>query len=222
MTMTLTQLENELFSKWKRHREGFVSDGVADETAYLASEKKILFVLKEVNDPEGGDWDLRAFVREGGRAGTWNNVARWVEGIRRIDEDISWAQLNNNNDERRLKFLPSIGAMNLKKTPGGHTTVVAELVRISSEDRAFINQQFQLYDADLVVCCGVSDAFHGLIDLESEPRWQETHRGVRFHEHRPGKLIVAYSHPEARCSNALLYYGLVDAIREILRRPARH
>ena len=66
--MNITKLENELFRKWALSRKGFVADGVADETAYLASEPKVVFVMKEVNDPRGGNWDQRKFMREGARA----------------------------------------------------------------------------------------------------------------------------------------------------------
>ena len=49
----------------------------------MASSPSIVFILKEVNDPDGGGWDLRQFLRNNGdRPQTWNNVARWVHGIR--------------------------------------------------------------------------------------------------------------------------------------------
>ncbi len=31
-----------------------------------------------------------------------------------------------------------------------------------------------------------------------------------------GRVIIDYSHPEARVKDCQLYYGLVDAVREIL------
>ena len=215
--MSILEAEDLLFSEWKVNRPGFVADGVADEKAYMASSPKLLFVLKEVNDPDGGDWDLRQFIREGGRAQTWNNVTRWVEGIRRLSEEIPWEELREVNEEKRRRILHSIVAINLKKSPGGHTTDPAALFATAAEDKAYLNRQFSLYEPDVVICCGTdtSNTFHRLVDLGAQPNWKDTRRGIGFHEFKPQKFVVSYSHPEARCADCLLYYGLVDALREI-------
>lgn len=63
--MSITEQEKELFALWSVNRKGFVFDGVVSETDYLASGLKVCFVLKEVNDIDGGDWDLRQFVHGG-------------------------------------------------------------------------------------------------------------------------------------------------------------
>jgi len=214
--MNIGTSEAELFSEWSAKRPGFVADGVVDENAYLQSSPKLLFVLKEVNDPDGGGWDLREFVRDGGRPQTWNNITRWVEGIRRLSDDVPWNELSEVDEERRCKTLRSIAAVNLKKSPGGHTTDSAALVKIAEEDRVFLTRQFSLYDPDVIICCGTSDPFHLLVQFCEQPQWRRTRRGVWFHEHKASKYVVAYSHPEARCASPLLYYGLVDAMREIL------
>lgn len=216
--MNIRTSEEELFAEWRPKRRGFVADGVIDESAYLQSSRKLLFVLKEVNDPDGGGWDLREFVKKGERARTWDNITRWVEGIRRLGEDIPWSELVEIDGERRRETLKSIAAVNLKKSPGGHTTDSAELAKISEEDRVFLARQFALYAPDVIVCCGTSDLFHSLVPICEQPQWKSTRRGVRFHAYRPEKFVVEYSHPEARCTPQLLYYGLIDAIREILNQ----
>ncbi len=218
--MSILEAEELLFSEWKVNRPKFVDDGVADEKTYMASSPKLLFVLKEVNDPgpHGGGWDLRQFIREGGRAQTWNNVTRWVEGIRRLSEEIPWKDLKKVNEESRRHVLHSIAVINLKKSPGGHTTDPAALFATAAEDKVYLNRQFSLYEPDVVICCGTdtSNAFHRLVDLGSQPKWKPTRRGIWYHEFNPQKFVVSYSHPEARCADCLLYYGLVDALREIL------
>lgn len=218
MSLSIRQLEDALFAEWCLVRPGLVLDGAADELAHGSSTAKLLFVLKEVNDPEGGGWDLRPFVRDGGRADTWDNVSRWVEGIRSLEIDRPWNELLAIDAQRRRNALQSIAAMNLKKSPGGHTTNRVDLARIATQDRAFLNRQFAFYDADIVICCGtdVTNNFDRLIDLPDALPWRLTRRGVEFREYRPRKFIVAFAHPEARVSSNLLYYGLVDAVREIV------
>jgi hypothetical protein len=214
--MNIRQSENELFAEWSSKRPGFVADGVVDENAYLQSSLKLLFVLKEVNDIGGGGWDLRQFLRDGGRKQTWNNVTRWVEGIRRLPGGIPWEELEYIGEERRRHALISIAAVNLKKSPGGHTTDSRVLANIAEEDKIFLNRQFALYDPDVIVCCGTSKIFGSLIQLHEQPQWENTRRGVRFYEYSKEKFVVDYSHPEARCAWPLLYYGLLDAMREML------
>ena len=60
--VSIFEREQELFERWKSD-SSFVQDGVACEETYLESTPKILFVLKEVNDPGGGDWDLRSRLK---------------------------------------------------------------------------------------------------------------------------------------------------------------
>ena len=215
--MSITKQENELFRKWALSRQGFVADGLAGETAYLASDPKVVFVMKEVNDPGGGGWDQREFMRKGGRPQTWNNITRWVIGIRELEKDVAWKDVEEITEQQRIEALKSICAMNLKKSPGGSPTDNASLATIANEDKEYLNQQFSLYNADLVICCGAatSEIFHSVMELDSRPDWRTTQRGVWFHEYKPKKYIVEYSHPQARVQGYLLYYGLVDAVREI-------
>jgi len=97
--------EDVLFAEWCQQRQGFVADGVVDEEVHKMSGIKLLFVLKEVNDPDGGGWDLRDLVREGGRAQTWDNVARWVHGVRNINNVPNWDFYSEIDESFRIEFL---------------------------------------------------------------------------------------------------------------------
>ncbi|MBF4296535.1 hypothetical protein EAY24_25145, partial [Vibrio anguillarum] len=105
---------------------------------------KICIVLKEVNDPDGGGWDLRKFLADGARAQTWNNVVRWVTGIRSPEREIPWKEFDVLSQEDRKSTLKSICAMNLKKSPGTHTADYASLNKVANEDRSFIKKQYAL------------------------------------------------------------------------------
>lgn len=212
--MLITNAENALFCEWKGSRKGFVSDGLVSEQDYLSSDRKICIVLKEVNDLDGGDWDLREFLAEGARPQTWNNVVRWILGIRNISRDIPWEEFDEINKEDRQSSLKSICAMNLKKSPGTHTTDNASLNKMANEDRNFIERQFSLYDPDVTVCGGTGELFKEVAGFD-EYEWKRTSRGIWWYERAPKKYVIAYCHPEARVDNPLIVYGLIDAIREI-------
>ncbi len=218
--MSITEKENELFIRWSANRPGFIMDGVPDERAYQASEPKIMFVMKEVEDPGEGSGDHREFLRRGASPQPWNHITRWVIGLRQLDEDIAWNLFEDVSVQHRSGTLRSICVMHLIKTPAGHAAQNPGLESTEQEDKKNLNAQFRLYDADLVICCGAatSDIFHSLITFEPPPVWQTTKRGIRFHEYGPQKYVVSYSYPEARVQDCLLYYGLVDAVREMSGR----
>ncbi len=214
--MGIKDMENSLFEEWAKNRSGFVKDGVVDEDAYLKSSPKLVFILKEVNDPDGGGWDLRKYIRNGARPQTWNNITRWTYGIQNIKKDISWSELQQITEEQRKSTLKSICVINLKKSPGGSTTDNDILAKEAREDKIFLKRQFSLYNPDLVICCGkgVSEIFCELMDLPPG-EWKMTKRGIRYYEYTKKKYVVEFFHPQARVASHLLYYSLIDAIREI-------
>ena len=218
--VSIFEREQELFERWASDssfvRNGFVRDGVACEETYLESTPKILFVLKETNDPSGRDGDLREFMRNGGTPKTWDNITRWVEGIRNLPNDTPWEMLKCIDEERRKKALRTIAAVNLKKKPGGSTAVYAQLKQAAENDKLYIKEQIKIYNADYIIFCGrdTSDIFHSVVDRR-EVEWRETSRGVLYHESYPDRYVIKYYHPQAHYPHHLLHYGLVDAVREI-------
>lgn len=216
--MSIRESEQRLLERWKANRPGFVADGVVDHDSYSASIPKILFVLKEVNDPSGTFRDLPKFLLDGGQPKTWDNITRWVEGIRRLPEDVLWEQFSAIDKDRRCAALKTIVVINLKKSAGGHVADSSAVDKIAQEDSSYINEQFSLYEPDIVICGGRDTGwtFRKILTPDAAPRWRLTRRGVEFHEFSQGKFIISYMHPEARVADCLLYYGLVDALRELL------
>lgn len=212
--MSISEKESVLFEDWRGNREGFVFDGVVSELDYLKSKIKLCFVLKEVNDLGGGGWDLREFIEGGARSQTWNNVSRWVTGIRNIDSEIKWSELEGIDNNYRKKHLRSICAFNLKKSPGGHTTERASYNTVVSEDKAYIEKQYSLYDADITICCGTGWDLRWVLDLNDSEVF-ETSRGVKWFMNKQNKPVFIYAHPAARVQDSLIVYGLIDAVREV-------
>ncbi len=216
---TIEQNENELFAKWSKSKKSFIKDGIIDEDCWNESNRKIIFVLKEANDKSGNSWDLREFLFEGGRRQTWNNIARWVYGIRNLNKEIKWKEISKISYEFRKEQLQTICAINLKKVPGGHTTKNNELYVESHSDSDYLKKQFEIYsDVDLIICCGsiVSELFHDKVNDYPQYSWLETSRGIRYHQIGEHKFLFEYLHPEVRVGNFknILFYGLIDAIKE--------
>lgn len=64
----LKRKENALLDEWAERCQGLVRDGMINPAEYVKAPLRILYLLKEVNG--GTNWDLRSFVREGGRKQT--------------------------------------------------------------------------------------------------------------------------------------------------------
>ena len=212
--MSISRSEERLFKNWEESRVGFVRDGVVSERHYLSASTKIAFILKEVNDLDGGGWDLREFVFDGGRPQTWDNVSRWVHAIWNLPEIENWDFYEQISPEFRRETLKNICVMNLKKSPGTHTTNYKSLRSVAREDSQFIKNQFALYEPEITICGGTAELFKEIVD-HSNIEWQITSRGVWWYESDLGKYVISFSHPETRVQSSLLLYGLVDAISEI-------
>lgn len=206
--------ENELLNQYKSQIKGMVFDGVVSWEDYLQSKKKILFVLKEVNG--GENWDLREFLRGGGRPDTWNNITRWMKGIRNLDKELKWAEIENISDGERVLQLKSIAAINVKKTSGRCVADSVEVYKSAMNNKELLKEQVNLYNPDLVICCGTGNEYFDFICENKEFEWKSTTRGV-WYVIDGEKVIINFNHPAARVSPSFLYYGLIDALREIYK-----
>jgi len=219
----ILEQEEQLFAKWRQHlpqnlRESFVSDGAVNADAFTRSAPKILLLLKEVNDLGGGGWCLRELLTQGERKETWDVVTRWVFAMRQSRE-VDWSELEHINHERRIAELSTIAAMNLKKIPGGHTTDAGSWWQAVMRDSEYIKRQYDIYKADLTICCGsiVTGAFNEHMKPSDAGPWKRTSRGIEYLQLEGNRIVIAYSHPQARIASNLIHYGLIDAVQEIWR-----
>ena len=124
--------------------------------------------------------------------------------------------MNRDNEQRRLRELKKIAAVNLKKTSGGHTSNNGEIYRAAVDHHDIIKEQIDLYKADFIICCGTEYAFMDACYKDREVDWEMTSRGIWYF--RDGKsVVISFSHPEARVKDAYLFYALTDAVKEIMR-----
>ena len=206
--------EQELFDDWKERDPSIILDGVVSWFDYANSAIIILFVLKEVNSDES-DWDLREFLKDGGRSFTWNNITRWIIGIRNINTDYDWSTIENIEPEQRREYLKTVAAINMKKATGGKDVADNGIIyKHALNDSELLKRQIDIYEPDLIICCGTADAFFDSVYKDIKVDWKMTHNGL-WYVIDGKRTIIAYNHPEARVSANFLYYPLMDALREI-------
>ena len=83
-------------------------------------------------------------------------------------------QYEKISEEFRVEVLRSICVINLNKSPGTHTTKIAKLKKIATEDAVLIQSQYAIYDPDLTICGGTGDPAGDFCTSESE---RESHGG---------------------------------------------
>ncbi|PIE81354.1 MAG: hypothetical protein CSA15_00910 [Candidatus Delongbacteria bacterium] len=213
--MTIREQEDLLFNEYrKKHPEidKFVIDGIISEEQYNNARYKIIYILKEVNG--GENWDLREFVKTGGRAATWNNIARWTAGILELPKEINWDNLDKISENKRKDLLVKMGVVNLKKIPGG---AVANKDEINAKiDCELIKKQIEIYRPDIIICGGTFDMLRSSCYKKKESESYFTSRGIEYFLLNNKIPVIDYIHPQARIKNNILYYTLIDATREIL------
>ncbi len=219
--MNIYEQETELFRKWKAGRTGFAPDGVVSEKDYLNSDPKIVFILKEVNDPGSEGWDLRDYLWKGADKGgtTWNNVARWAYGIRNRKSFQRWKNFPYVDIEFRTEELKNICAMNLKKEPGGGRTKYQELVDATKKDSKFIRKQYALYDADITICGGghTGELFKGVVREDNDKEWKKKKEIPHFwwYETSANKYVVSAPHPQAPIKTEELFWQFMKIVNKI-------
>lgn len=209
--INISAREDDLFRRWRQVRPSLVRDGIVDEEAYVESNLRVVLVLKEANSEHGG-WDLRKKLAASPNWQTWSTVTRWVRGLRQLDRSLPWSEIAATPSvAERAEALRSICVVNLKKEAGGSQSNHDAIARFAREDASFLAEQFELCDPDVVICGGVGDLVNQVMRLGP---WARTSRGLEFVQR--GKChVLNYYHPQVRYPIQMLYYSLIDGVREL-------
>ncbi len=108
------------WEKWSRHYQVLAinpdricRDGIFNESEWRKADNKILFVMKEVNDWEGGD--LKNLFEDGPKYQMWHTVSRWAAGI--LHDFPDYEKIDTWSIKKET--IRKIASINLKKTSGG-------------------------------------------------------------------------------------------------------
>jgi len=224
---------SSLFTEWRRKpeidsngihitRNFFIEDGVIDESAWLQLPpgKRILFVLKEVNDENHlFDWTIQGLLDHDAKYTMWRRVAEWVRGIilTKLDgEDVLYEEFQEGIGS--LNWLKQTAVINLKKTPGVGSASMEEILKFAKVDAKEIQKEIALIDPDIIICGGTKDAFDKACETSDCPvLGANTLHGYSLIEvcGRP-RLVIDYYHPANRYPRLLNYYGIVGIYRHAL------
>lgn len=204
--MTKNDDLNKLFDEWKQRRLLFCEDGILHEDFYNKSPFKILFALKDVNNPrvnrlqenekssDGKSLDMRRVLLETNEKEekTWAPIFEWLSIL-----------LDTSCPENYFAFI------NLKKDEGQGSISGATLRQYTCRDADLIRRQIQIISPDVVISCGrdVFESLHECVYQNCTIRNNEIQLTEKMHDY--GRLfdagdtgkplyIIEYCHPANR------------------------
>lgn len=153
-----------LFEEWKRllpaESGTFVEDGVISQEEWMRADKRILFLLKEVNDEKGKMKSIVNTIRNAvsnreskiWKRPTFHNMGRWAHGLHHCSKETPPPTYKEADGARRDSLL-SCALINLKKTAGGRvaTKEVEQSAMIYS---SLIKRQIEILKPDVIVFGG--------------------------------------------------------------------
>lgn len=201
------------WEKWIRHYQALgidpdriCRDGILNESEEWGKvAKKILFVMKEVNDWEGGD--LKDLFTDGPKYQMWHTISRWAAGILynfpEYEEIDTWSI--------KKEVIRKIASINLKKTSGGSHSNMSVINAYAYTDKELLLGQIDEIQPNIIIACGTFDSVIWLLGLEINP--DNPYEKPIFDKER-NIWVVPWRHP-GRVNNKKTYNELKEMIAKI-------
>lgn len=222
-----------------------VPDGIVNPDQWAETNPKIVFVLKETNEQETSLTDLlndpfsgryRTEIEEKDKRNgqivrdlrtTWLNIARWARGIidnttipwEEIDHESNWYKNGYIDGQQSgwLKELKKIAVINIKKTPGKAESNENELNKAVELYGGLTWKQINYYNPKIVIFCGVSSIFDTyFLKVNKIIDWLKTKTGYwYFMVKDKDTVFIQFWHPNAHFPHNMMYYTLMDIVKEL-------
>ena len=216
--MSLRERENRIFRKYPKP---IVRDGALGKE-YESARRRVLVILKEPNDPDGG-WaasggDSRDFGIKGKPhpISTWKALASWSALI--DDPSLSFEQINEEvtTHEKRVEHLRRIAVVNLKKTSGKSTSRHSEIRSYAEQHWALLRDQFRLYKPHLTIAGNVFPIVKEQMDIAAQQVaiQQVGEERFSFFKHPDFGVFVDFWHPNQRSRS---HREILNQLKRVLR-----
>ncbi len=203
----------------------YISDGVVnDEVWNSGKNKKILYVLKEAYTDDTEGYDLAKWLRGEPDYRMWNRVARWTYGIQNTTADaIARYNPSIDKDEAvRKQSFNQIAVLNLKKSNGQSTSVIEEIAAYAECDREEIIKEFQMIDADIVICGSTFWILYQIVFGNEPLKGSQACDNWYYYKNLDGKerLYIDYYHPANQWPDLVNYYAVMNIYQQALIEKA--
>lgn len=192
-----------------------IRDGAVDTAAYCRSPLRIVYLLKEANaGDDRTSWDLREFLRVGGRGHTWNMVAYWSYAL--LNELPDWREVPGADERFRQRWLRQVAVVNLNKAGGGDHSSRSALLTVVGACANLLREQLRSLRPDVLVCGGTADLASAVLNEGGGPRWRYLSERSRYAEGTDvARWLLDVPHPQARLRGRILYGAVTLAARRL-------
>jgi hypothetical protein len=199
-----TTKTDDLFKRWLKERpeykgEGkrFSIDGIMNFDNWIATNPKILFLLKE-NRADEDDWEPSDGINT--QANRFSkNIARWTQVIREMYANPN-AEPSFDDIVLPVAF-NDIAIIEVKKlNEGNGQSSPADLKRYAREDKLFIQEQLEIINPEIIICGNTCELYGDIIygDEEWERLIYFPHYACYKHRNR---LVIDLYHPSQRANS---------------------
>lgn len=205
-----TEQLNQLFEKWEmavpEYKGKFVRDGIINEQLYKTASPKILFIMKEPNDPKQETWDFRDWWKDEIKYAFTYRIAEWSYGILNNfpEYDEIWSKKNAAQDA-----IQNIAFMNIKKSGGignSESKIMTQHLKINFE---FLHKQIGIIDPEIII---IGLSWNELRDgLFPQIKWYDSGYDIKIGKFNNSKVIDFY-HPSSRTGPAASYSLLQNIV----------
>ena len=235
MNYTINQQLDTLFEGWSRSCDHFIKVGLMlkpDATidvnkAWINSERRIAFLLKDQNQGKGEHWDedSRLWPRcEGWPKGQlFQIIANSFYGLSHIDsEDYNQVWFGELNHSKVIDFFNRnpFAFIECKKEPGGSTLNDSNLRQYLTQEphSTFLSKEIEILNPNIIVCCG-GPIFDYCINLFGKENLNDYgHNGNLKYNKDRNTVILYCEHPAKPRTNKQRYHDVtMDCFREFVK-----
>ncbi|MDE7368246.1 MAG: hypothetical protein K2N08_00525 [Muribaculaceae bacterium] len=195
-----------------------------EEDIWNNSDKRILFVAKELNDPKN-PYDSRvvmSFDPDKGIIPTHKFLKAMLfitSGLLHSSEKHA-AKFNKEEPMEKLMAdwdKAAVAKINVKKQPGGSTSSFSEISQAMEDYKEFLVKQVKLLNANIIVCCDGRGVILSAIRDWVYPNAKKVNDFVWYDKEAETLLINSY-HLSARKSYKNLYDRVISSYVDALAK----
>lgn len=202
--MLINEKLSLLYEEWRKEYPGhFVGGGIVNEERYETCDTKVMYLLKEVNDPdEERDWSLIDFIQEQIQERkfyrTMAILGIWSFGLQQGFP--SYKFILEQKEKNIAGGLSNIAITNLKKSGGRGSSNMDDVKAYAMASKELWIKEIELINSNIVLCCGTFSIVREVLGFQTEVCDSGALYGDAF-----GIRFVEFTHPMYRISPKVNY-----------------
>ena len=192
-----------------------IADGIINLDKYYYEPMRILWILKEPYDDEGGGWSFSEAIMtkpaEFAKKPTFQPIIyvcyAILNGFLKC-EDMDWIR----DDPEMAEVLQRIAYINMKKLPGKTTTPTDVLTEAYSRDKSLLLRQIETYEPNIIIGGHTLSYFH---DDLGPGKLKKNKRGSLTTYQSEDQIYLDAHHPVQRQYTREVYVDdIVQAVKQ--------